>query len=151
MEEVGHFSMVRPLAERWAVREVYVERGFIGSTLVIDATKAGLRVVPLRPDKDKVTRAIPATERVRAHRVWFPAAADWLGDWITELAEFPTGRHDDRVDVLAYAARVMAAHWVEPRVLPTPRTEGRRLSPTEAAYESNVGTGALPDLSTAAW
>jgi predicted phage terminase large subunit-like protein len=151
LEEADHFKMVRPLAERWAAPDVYVEKGFIGSTLVIDATRAGLRVRPLTPDKDKITRAIPATNRVRAGRVWFPAGAEWLGDWIAELAEFPTGEHDDRVDTLAYAARVMAAHWLEPEDKPTPREQGRRLDPAQEAYVSNVGTGTVPDLNTADW
>jgi predicted phage terminase large subunit-like protein len=149
IEEAGHFSMIRPLAERWATTEVYVEKGFIGSTLVIDATKAGLRIRPLTPDKDKVTRALPAVNRVRAHRVWLPAGADWLGDWIAELAEFPSGAHDDRVDVLSYAARVMAAHWVEPSTLPTV-TRGAERSPVLDAFASAFGA-AEPNLDTVDW
>lgn len=151
LEEADHFSMVRPLAERWMAPDVYIEKGFIGSTLVIDATRAGLRVRPLTPDKDKITRAIPATNRVRAGRVWFPAGAEWLGDWIAELAEFPTGEHDDRVDTLAYAARVMAAHWLEPENRPAPREQTYRPDPGTAAYESSTGTSRLPDLRTVNW
>lgn len=151
LEEANHFAMVRPLAERWATREVYVEKGFIGSTLVIDATRAGLRVSPLTPDKDKVTRAIPAVNRVRANRVWLPAHVDWLGDWLAELAEFPSGAHDDRVDCLAYAARMMAAHWLEPEIKPAERGHLRVVSASEAAYASATGTSRVPDLSTANW
>jgi predicted phage terminase large subunit-like protein len=152
IEESDHFGMIRPLAERWGAPDVYVEKGFIGSTLVIDATRAGLRVRPLTPDKDKVTRALPATNRVRAGRVWFPQGVDWLGDWISELAEFPAGEHDDRVDCLAYAARVMAAHWLEPEDKPAPRDEyTQRYSPAELAYASETGTSHLPDLRTARW
>jgi hypothetical protein len=81
--------LVRPLAERWAAPDVYIESGFIGSTLVIDATRAGLRVRPVTPDKDKVTRAIPATNRVRPVGCGSRPDAGWLGDWINELAEFP--------------------------------------------------------------
>jgi predicted phage terminase large subunit-like protein len=149
LEETDHFALVSPLAERWATKEIYVEVTFIGSTLVIDATKAGLRVQPLRPDKDKVTRAIPAANRVRQRRVWLPAGADWLGDWISELAEFPTGEHDDRVDTLSYAARVMAAHWHEPIDQPTVRPGPA--SAADQAYASNFGLGPVPDLSTTNW
>lgn len=151
LEEADHFGLVRPLAERWDTREVYVEKGFIGSTLVIDATRAGMRVSPVTPDKDKVTRALPAVNRVRAHRVWLPAGADWLGDWIAELAEFPSGAHDDRVDTLSYAARVMAAHWLEPENRPTPREHQKVQSPADAAYTSSVGISNLPDLDTVNW
>ena len=151
MEETDHYSMIRPLCERWATSEIYVEKGFIGSTLVIDATKANLHIKPLTPDTDKVTRAIPATNRVRQHRVFFPAGADWLGDWISELAEFPAGAHDDRVDVLAYAARVMAAHWVEPVLPPAEREHARPRDVTLEAYASATGTDRLADLSRANW
>lgn len=150
LEEVNHFAMVRPLAERWAVTTVYVEKGFIGSTLVIDATKAGLRVEPVTPDKDKVTRAIPAANRARQGRFWLPAGAEWLGDWLAELAEFPNGTNDDRVDTASYAARVMAAHWLEPLVRPAERETRPRDVPADA-YESATGTGRLPDYASDAW
>lgn len=153
IEETDHFALVRPLSERWAAPDVYIEKGFIGSTLVIDATRAGLRVRPLTPDKDKVTRAIPAANRVKAHRVWFPGedVAGWLGDWIAELAEFPSGEHDDRVDCLAYAARVMAAEWLEPEVRPAVRTEFQRADPATQAYQAATGSRGLIDIATADW
>lgn len=152
LEEADHFSMVRPLAERWAAPTVYVEKGFIGSTLVIDATRAGLHVHPVTPDKDKLTRAIPAANRVKEHRVWLPAAADWLGDWIAELAEFPSGEHDDRVDTLSYAARIMAAHWLPPENRPARREEGYRpKNVPQDAYSSATGVTTLPDLETVNW
>jgi predicted phage terminase large subunit-like protein len=112
LEEGGHFGLVGPCCDRWAAPDVFVERGFIGTTLVIDATRAGLRVQPVDPDTDKVTRALPATHRVTAHRAWFPAGVDWLDEWCDELAEFPTGAHDDQVDCFAYAARITSAHWL---------------------------------------
>jgi predicted phage terminase large subunit-like protein len=110
--EEDHFELARPLISRWALASVFVEKSFISSTMVIDATKAGLPVEPVAADIDKVTRAIPATSRLKAGRVWFPAAASWLDEWCDELAAFPSGAHDDQVDCLAYAARVVAAHWL---------------------------------------
>lgn len=114
IEEGEHWNMIRPLCARWAAPDVFVERGFIGTTLVIDATKKGIRIQPVDPDADKVTRALPATFRVKAHEVWFPAQVDWLDEWVDELAEFPMGAHDDQVDTLAYAARIASAHWLPP-------------------------------------
>lgn len=150
LEEADHFGMVRPLAERWATSHVYVEKGFIGSTLVIDATRAGLRVEPVTPDKDKVTRAIPAANRARQGRTWLPAGAEYLDDWLQELAEFPAGAHDDRVDCLAYAERVRAAHWLEPDNRPVPRPN-RYPDAADRAYVSSTGTGHIPDLTQAQW
>jgi predicted phage terminase large subunit-like protein len=116
IEEKAHWEMVRPLTSKWACPDVFVERGFIGTTLVIDATKAGIRIQPVDPDTDKITRALPATYRVKSHMVWFPSdvVADWLDEWLDELAEFPSGAHDDQVDVFSYAARITSANWTPP-------------------------------------
>lgn len=148
IEEVDHWDLIKPLCERWQAPDVFVERGFIGTTLIIDATKAGIRVLPLDPDKDKLTRALPATYRVKAHRVWFPAGVVWLDEWCDELAEFPTGAHDDQVDTFAYAARITSAHWVPDEsqpYKPLPQTI------EDAAHTSATGTAAGLDFSTAEW
>jgi predicted phage terminase large subunit-like protein len=112
IEEAEHWDHVRPLQQRWAVDTVFIEQSFISTTLAIDATAAGIPVQPLAADTDKITRALPATARMRAHRVWFPAGVDWLDEWCDELASFPAAAHDDQVDTLSYAARVVSAHWL---------------------------------------
>jgi predicted phage terminase large subunit-like protein len=140
IEEPDHFGMVGPLAREWAAPDVFVEKGFIGSTLVIDATRAGIRVQPVSPEHDKVTRALPATARCSSHRAWFPAEVDWLDVWLDELAEFPSGAHDDQVDVFSYAARITAANW-----LPWDQNAGSagpaRAAPSteREAYEASTG------------
>jgi predicted phage terminase large subunit-like protein len=141
IEESNHFGMVGPLAREWAAPDVFVEKGFIGSTLVIDATRAGIRVQPVSPETDKVTRALPATNRVAAHRAWFPAEVEWLDEWCDELAEFPSGRHDDQADVFAYAARISAANWLPWDVTRTPGQPPPPPGPAEAAYEAMTGQG----------
>lgn len=114
IEESAMWELARPLVARWQALDVFVERGFIGTTLIVDATRAGVRVQPLDPDRDKVTRALPATYRVKGHAVAFPSGAEWLDEWCDELAGFPTGAHDDQVDTFSYAARIASAHWVTP-------------------------------------
>ena len=152
IEEGGHWGLVRPLCELWACPQVYVEKGFIGSTLVIDATRAGIRVAPVTPDKDKVTRALPATQRMAGKTVFFPAEAEWLDEWLDELAEFPTGAHDDQVDTFAYAARIASAHWSPPAKDPDPpirRPESA--ASADRAYEAATGLHSAVDLSRADW
>jgi predicted phage terminase large subunit-like protein len=143
IEEGDHWDRVRPLCSRWAAPDVFVERGFIGTTLIVDATKAGVRVQPVTPDVDKVTRALPAAALVRTHRAWFPAGVDWLDEWCDELAEFPSGAHDDQVDVFAYAARVTSAHWLPQETAEVVRARsngnGPRPSPIEDAFEAATG------------
>lgn len=156
LEEGNHWTAIRPLTRRWQAPDIFVEKGFIGTTMVIEATKAGMRVLPVDPDADKITRAIPATHRIAAHTVWFPANADWLDEWCDELAGFPTWAHDDQVDTLSYAVRITAAK-PNPNA-PDPfrqRHPERHSDPISDAYQSNTGTpeplGGLDPLGPGAW
>jgi hypothetical protein len=112
----------------------------MNTTLVVDATKAGVHIQPVYAETDKLTRAIPATNRIRAHRVWFPAHVDWLDEWCDELAGFPSGTHDDQVDTLSYASRVASAHWTPPWEQPAARRPRSSSSDVDDAYAAAVGT-----------
>jgi predicted phage terminase large subunit-like protein len=101
-----HLELARPLMERWRTRTLYVEKSFQTATLALQAGQAGIPVTFLNADTDKVTRAMPAAGRVQQGRLWIPAGAPWLTDFVEELAAFPNGAHDDMVDVVAYAERV---------------------------------------------
>jgi predicted phage terminase large subunit-like protein len=133
IEDHDHFAMVNPLRTTWAFDTLYVEQQYIASTVIKDAQAAGIPVAGLRADTDKVTRAVPAAGRVHAGRVWFPAETSgcecgvcpvgvWLDEWCDELAAFPqAGSHDDQVDVLSYAARVVTHEWKPARNAPDRR------------------------------
>lgn len=136
VEEAEHFELARPLISRGVLDCIFVEQSFITATFVIDASNSGIPVQPLKADTDKITRALPATTRVKAHRVWFPAGADWLDTWCDELASFPSGTNDDQVDTLSYAARVAAAHWL-PDEPPSRPASDRGVS--QQAYEAAMG------------
>lgn len=124
--ESEHFDMVLPMVEQWALDAVFIERGFIGTTLVIDLTNAGVPVHPVDPDTDKITRAIPASTRQRQGRLWLPAGAAWLDEWINEHAQFPNSAHDDQVDTTSYAVRVAGAYWQPPPDRPVQPTDRQR-------------------------
>lgn len=143
VQEGEHFSMLKPLAAAWNVRDIYVERGFIGTTLVIDATKSGYAVKPLSPDRDKITRALPAVDKVRRGEVYLPQGVEWLGDYLSEMAEFPQGSHDDQVDCTSYAVRVLAAHWLAPAAPQTvaDRARQRLAGNTDAQVAFQAQTG----------
>lgn len=55
---------------------------------------------------DKFTRAIPMSAYIEAERVFFPTDVEWLKDFEHNLTVFPYGKHDEDVDVLAYAANM---------------------------------------------
>jgi predicted phage terminase large subunit-like protein len=145
VEEHDHFGLAEPLITRWGVTQVYVESGWWSKTLVKDAINAGIPVAPLVADADKLTRAIPAAGRVHAGKVWFPAQAPWLDEWCDELAAFPSGTHDDQVDTLAYAARVISAEYVPPPPPPRPGVHPADRAIAEA-YRSATGDGHGGDI-----
>jgi predicted phage terminase large subunit-like protein len=84
--------------KRVVVEDVAYQRAFIDH-----AQERGLPVIGVKPRGSKEARAIPAATRMEAGQVFFPAEAKWLDDLEHELLSFPNGRHDDMVDVLAYA------------------------------------------------
>lgn len=141
VEEAAHFNIVRSLRERWAADTVFVESRMFGTTLVYDLGQSGIPISELKADTDKVTRALPAAARADTGRLWLPSAGDWVPEWVDELLAFPNATHDDVVDVVAYAARVVAAHWL-PQESSTV-AETRRARPDEgaigAAYSAATG------------
>lgn len=124
--ESKHFDLVRELASRWDIITTWVERGMIGTTLVREATQAGLNVLPLDVDTDKVTRALPASDRLNAGRVWIPAGVPWLEEFVGECAQFPGGAHDDQVDAFSHAVRVSVTKWMPPPAAPQPIRSAER-------------------------
>jgi predicted phage terminase large subunit-like protein len=133
----NHWDLVRPLATEWRTVDVGVESTMMGTTLVRAATRAGLSPFDLHADRDKVTRAIPASHMQREGRVWLPESADWLDEWVGEHADFPTGVHDDQVDVLSYAVRQAIGGW-HPGGSPATPVE-HRADPFERQLSSTLG------------
>lgn len=89
-------------------RFVGVEDITFGKTLLQKLVRKGKRVESLKPDKDKVTRALNAVGYMAAGRIYFLKGAPWLQELESELELFDHGAHDDQVDTLAYAAKVLA-------------------------------------------
>lgn len=86
--------------------------GFIGveatayqALLVQQAASAGLPVVELTPDADKVTRALTGAARMQSEHVYFCKDVEQLDECEKELLDFgPAAARDDFVDTLSYAA-----------------------------------------------
>jgi predicted phage terminase large subunit-like protein len=89
---------------KWNAQYVGIEDVSAQALVVQACRKAGLTVRSLKADKDKLSRAIPATVRMEAGQIFLPDGAEWLGAFEHELLSFPHGAHDDQVDVLSYAA-----------------------------------------------
>ena len=94
---------IQTALDKWEAGFVGIESGGFQLSLVQAAWAAGMPARELKPDKDKVSRAIPATARMEAGRVLLPRGAPWLPDFEGEILSFPGGAHDECVDVLSYA------------------------------------------------
>jgi predicted phage terminase large subunit-like protein len=81
-----------------------VEAAARGLGIVQEARRQGLPIRDVKPDKDKLARALPATARLEHGQVWWPPkATPWFRPLEEELLAFNAGRHDDFVDTFAYA------------------------------------------------
>jgi predicted phage terminase large subunit-like protein len=86
-------------AEGAGVHEHVVEDKANGSA-VIDTLKAEIPgIVAWSPGTDsKEARARAVSPQVEGRQTYLPALADWLPDYVAELAGFPNGANDDQVD-----------------------------------------------------
>lgn len=119
--EHKQIDLASPLAQKWAPDVTWVEATMAGTRLVRAAVQAGLRIADLKADRSKTVRAALAAQWVDQGRVWFPAPgqpgalpAATLADVLEEMRQFPSGRHDDFVDTLAYAAAVAWEQYLPP-------------------------------------
>lgn len=87
------------LAEQWKPDAILVEDRARGQSLIQELRlDNSLPVLPVKVDSDKLARAQAVTPLVEAGRVFLPESPPWLGDFLDELAAFPSGVHDDIVD-----------------------------------------------------
>jgi predicted phage terminase large subunit-like protein len=106
LEGPDQVNLFKSQYHKWNPAFQGVEIAGLGQMLYQMLVREGLPVKELKPDKDKVTRALPAAARMEAGTIYFPAGAQWLGEFESELLSFPTGAHDDQVDVLSYAVQM---------------------------------------------
>lgn len=105
IEGAEHLALVKRLWDAWHPNFIGIEEAMQGSMTLAVSQRAGVLVRPLKhKSKDKAFRAKDAQLMCENHRVYFPKRATWLGEFEHELLLFPSGAHDDQVDVFAYAA-----------------------------------------------
>ncbi|MDM7924272.1 MAG: phage terminase large subunit, partial [Pyrinomonadaceae bacterium] len=88
-----------------------IEAALHGKALVQDlGREPGVEAIPLKSvevDKDKMTRALAWAAPAEAGKVFLVRGA-WIDAFIEELASFPTGAHDDQIDAVSLAFRLIA-------------------------------------------
>lgn len=80
------------------LRQMKIEDKASGTGLIQQMKQAGIPVVGIPRDKDKITRALDVSPQIEAGNVLLPEDAPWLSDFLTEAMQFPAGAHDDQLD-----------------------------------------------------
>jgi predicted phage terminase large subunit-like protein len=82
---------------------ILVEDAGVGTALIAELNRAGITALPVKPDRDKVTRMSIASAKFEAGLVLLPSSAPWIIALEDELFSFPHGGHDDQVDSISQA------------------------------------------------
>ena len=99
MDFVSQVRAMRRMCDRWpqAVAKL-VEDKANGSAIISALGREIPGILPVNPLGSKTSRAYAVSPLFEAGNVWIPKHADWTGEYVRELAEFPNAKHDDRVD-----------------------------------------------------
>jgi predicted phage terminase large subunit-like protein len=91
------------LAQKYNPTKILIEDAGLGPALIGDLKEAGLAIVSVKPEGDKLSRLSAQLSKFANGQVFLPKRAAWLADLESELFVFPHGDHDDAVDALVYA------------------------------------------------
>lgn len=108
IDPASHLNLIKEIYENYKPVLIGIESVQYQASLVKMAMQKGYPIKELRPDTDKLTRSLPAAARIEAGQIYFRKNAPWLDEFEKELLEFPTSKHDDQVDALAYAVRMIS-------------------------------------------
>lgn len=105
-------ALAQQACQQWRSTRIGIESVGYQLAFVQAAIQSGLPAVELKRARgeSKETRAYVAASRYEGLSVFHPLprlAKKWLPDFEDELLHFPTGLHDDQVDVVSDAAKVV--------------------------------------------
>jgi predicted phage terminase large subunit-like protein len=93
---IAHAKLHKP-------NRILIEDAGVGTALIQELKTANFSAIPVKPERDKVTRMSIQTSKFESGQVLFPKQAPWLAELEAELFAFPHGRHDDQVDSISQA------------------------------------------------
>lgn len=106
MEFTGTLQAVVSLSAKWPqARLKLVEDKANGPAIIAMLRNKLDGLVPVKPQGSKEARAQAVSPQCEAGNVWLPdpSLAPWVGDFVEELAAFPSGMTDDQVDATSQA------------------------------------------------
>jgi predicted phage terminase large subunit-like protein len=101
--EPEQVKLMRQVCDEWNPTYLGIEAATPGLH-TIQQLQHTLPIRLLKPQGSKIARATTAATYLEQGRILFPNKP-LRGEWDTELVTFPHAKHDDQVDVLAYAAQ----------------------------------------------
>lgn len=108
IEGAEHLNLVKHIYQKWRPISIGIESVQYQIALVQSARREGIPVKELKPDKDKLSRALAIAARMEAGLVYFKDGSPWLEDLERELLNFPNSGHDDQVDAFAYTVYMIS-------------------------------------------
>ncbi len=96
---------IKRIYDVYKPNRVGIESGAL--ELVFKDMLEGLPVEGLKPDADKVRRLLAVSRFFESGRIFFVQGSKKINDLFDQLIEFPKGSHDDMVDALVYAIRML--------------------------------------------
>jgi predicted phage terminase large subunit-like protein len=113
--EVPHqWPLIKAQRARFPVEFQAIEDSGSGIGLIQTAALEGVPLKPLKADRDKLSRAQPASVAYENGLVYHREHAPWLPDLESELLSFPVGQHDDQVDTIAYGWSLAMSTTTQP-------------------------------------
>ncbi|HRP01602.1 MAG TPA: phage terminase large subunit [Candidatus Kapabacteria bacterium] len=103
-----HLSFLQKIYLQYKPVIIGIEAVQYQVSLIEIASKLGLPVSSLKADKDKISRSLAIAAKIEQGIVYFKRNSAWRDDFEKELLEFPTSKHDDQVDALAYIERIIS-------------------------------------------
>lgn len=100
-------KLMKQMEMRHRPRFQAIEDITFGTNLIQECRRDGMTILPVKVDKDKVTRALPMAARYEVGKVYHREGAVWLADFESELMSFPRGAHDDQVDTISMAGELV--------------------------------------------
>jgi predicted phage terminase large subunit-like protein len=107
------------LCKLWSPNYLLCEDKVSGTSLIQELrAETNLPVLPYKVSADKLTRAHAVSPLCESSRVFLPAHAHWLSNFISEVTSFPAGAHDDITDSLTMGLGYLREHaWQKPELI----------------------------------
>ena len=111
--------IVQAQSYKWGPHAILVEDTAAGQSLLQELLRnTRLPLLPVKADRDKVSRSNAVTPSHEAGLIYLPENKPWLFEFLEEMGSFPNAVHDDQVDAfvhaLSWALRVSPPTYEEP-------------------------------------